>query len=512
MGSFALGVRRDWTLIRHPCRLAAIANVRFEDFRPPTKAGELRRRSATATRHRASSTRLTRATPRRPRGQHPQHVTQPLSLLNRLAGPASQTVAAAPRHRCPRHNVALRRATEKHDALRRERDEHVLHRLDRIALTAITVSIQPRVIEALGPTVSCCTSFARRIASSASESQKRSADRWSAGATTMISASALASPSAARKRSAEIGSLAIAQKIKDLVKPPESESATVDWRTILTAGLHVSQSVADLVHLGPVVALGTAAFEIADKISTADGSADASPDLITATAAEIGGKLSARFAIVRDGLITLRDLVLSDPDKLKAVEQIIASGAWDPATKRNSGALIRSVDASLRTELWGGLLPLIFDSAEISREVSNASAYECYFGPMRANPFEGAKEDVQFLVPVGFRQHFPIRHPKILGNPVLALVHRPTSPPDAMADELFGTEVVDGRQGLGLSRPEFFDQYFKQEFSEDLSAPSRKRPGCWAPGLVLSASSSSGAIVTRCQRSRLIIRVRSVMI
>ena len=58
-------------------------------------------------------------------------------------------------------------------------------------------------------TVSRCTSSARRIASSASESQKRSAERCSAGATTMISASSVALPSAVRRRSAEIGSLAI---------------------------------------------------------------------------------------------------------------------------------------------------------------------------------------------------------------------------------------------------------------------------------------------------------------
>lgn len=40
-------------------------------------------------------------------------------------------------------------ASEEHDALRREGDENVLHRLERIALTGDAVSVDPGVVESL---------------------------------------------------------------------------------------------------------------------------------------------------------------------------------------------------------------------------------------------------------------------------------------------------------------------------------------------------------------------------
>jgi hypothetical protein len=74
---------------------------------------------------------------------------QPFCLLIRLAGPASQTVAAMRRRRCPRHSAARRQGSEQHDPFGREGDENVLHRLDGIALTSVTASVQSRVVEAL---------------------------------------------------------------------------------------------------------------------------------------------------------------------------------------------------------------------------------------------------------------------------------------------------------------------------------------------------------------------------
>jgi hypothetical protein len=41
------------------------------------------------------------------------------------------------------------RASEQHDPFGREGDENVLHRLDGIALTSVTASVQSRVVEAL---------------------------------------------------------------------------------------------------------------------------------------------------------------------------------------------------------------------------------------------------------------------------------------------------------------------------------------------------------------------------
>jgi hypothetical protein len=40
-------------------------------------------------------------------------------------------------------------ASEEPEALRQEGDENVLHRLDRIALTGVTVSVESGVVEAL---------------------------------------------------------------------------------------------------------------------------------------------------------------------------------------------------------------------------------------------------------------------------------------------------------------------------------------------------------------------------
>jgi hypothetical protein len=83
----------------------------------------------------------------------------------------------------------LDRAAEELGALGREGDESP-HRPDWIALTAVTIGVQSRVVETSA--ASRCTRSDRRIASSGSESQQRSTERRSAGAATKTSASSVA--------------------------------------------------------------------------------------------------------------------------------------------------------------------------------------------------------------------------------------------------------------------------------------------------------------------------------
>jgi hypothetical protein len=99
------------------------------------------------------------------------------------------------------------RASEEHDALRWERDENVLHRLDRIALTGITARIHSRVVEALDRLAldQLCPSD-RLVGIGEPKTQRRAVKCRRHDHDLRIVGRA---PSAARRRSAEIGSLAI---------------------------------------------------------------------------------------------------------------------------------------------------------------------------------------------------------------------------------------------------------------------------------------------------------------
>ena len=244
----------------------------------------------------------------------------------------------------------------------------------------------------------------------------------------------------------------VMQQIKTKFIPPPKPAET-DWYLFSAAMFDIGAEIGgEIPGVGLAFGLMSAGMEIASVFSNSSDAGSPElplPDRIEADGAKLAKEIDDAITHTHDELGFVRDLMLSDPDKLNKAAENVKNGGWDFERPDLSQKVGQGLTASAAQQLWGGLLPLGYPylhqlfSSRVGDHPGcghNAPASTYYQAVTDYDSGSGLPD--------------PNYNTKIVGTSSFR-----KNPTAGMTDPLFKPIGPDG--GVGLQQPFFYQQNFK---------------------------------------------------